>query len=239
MARDYASFSGAAKSRFRPVAKALGYEQRSAILYVRDRNGWEESFNLQIAGHGNPFFYVNYGITVPKLCPIGVDRSIHTCGNLLGDRLRNADGTGAFPCGSLTELEDSANQVLAQFNKIARPWFESMSSWTAMAAEYLRTNNISEDAVGRHSPIFGQGPRCATYAYLLLKCGRTDDAIRWLNEAERVLCLPQYRSKAGYIVCEKEKYARLLKPEAYELETLAAVRATLDWIAQSGNRGIV
>lgn len=81
------NFSAVAKRCFLPVAQALGYEPLSATVYARARDGWHEIFNLQ-ASSGTDAFYVNYGITVSQLCPVGDDRSILTCGHLLGARLR-------------------------------------------------------------------------------------------------------------------------------------------------------
>lgn len=226
MSRNYSSFSAAVKGRFLHVAHALGYEQLSATVYAKPRDGWHESFNLQ-ASNGTDFFYINYGITVQKLCPIGEDRSILTCGHLLGARLRDADGTGGFPRGSIEEIEASAARIVDQYKKQALPWFRSLDSWPAIAAEYLRVNPISEAEIGSHSSTYGAGPRCATYGFLLLKSGRVDDAVRWLKEAERILSLPEYITRDGRLVHEKEKYARLQKPEEADIETLQNVRQTL------------
>jgi Domain of unknown function (DUF4304) len=226
MSRDYTNFSTVAKRRFRPVADALGYEQLSPTVYAKARDGWHESFNLQ-SSHGTDVFYVNYGITVPQLCPVGEDRSILTCGHLLGSRLRDADGTGGFPRGTIREIETSAERVVEQYRLQALPWFASVGSWQAMADEYLRVTSISEAQIGSHSSVFGEGPRCATYGFLLLKAGRRDDALRWLREAERILSLPEYITRDGRLVHVKEKYARLQRPEAYAVETLMNVQQTI------------
>ena len=45
--RDYSSFSSAVKSRFRPAAEELGFEQLSGVLYAKEREGWYEMFGLQ------------------------------------------------------------------------------------------------------------------------------------------------------------------------------------------------
>jgi hypothetical protein len=232
LSRNYSSFSAAAKSRFLPVARALGYKQESATVYAKARNGWHESFNLQ-ASNGTDFFYVNYGITIQKLCPVGEDRSIHTCGHLLGARLCDADGTSGFPRGSLEEIEASATRIVDLYRKQAFPWFNSLDSWAAIAAEYLRVNPISEAEIGSHSSRFGQGPRCATYGFLLLKSGQRADAIRWLSEAERILSLPEYFTRDGRLVHEREKFARLRKPDEGDLETLQNVRRTLDALSDA------
>jgi len=233
MSRDYSSFSTAVKSRFRPVANALGYEQLSPVVYAKARNGWYETFNLQ-ASSGSDFFYVNYGITIPNLCPVGEDQSILTCGQLIWNRLSDSDGTGGFPRGTTKEIEASATRIIEQYDKKAIPWFETLCSWDAIAAEYLRVNPISESQVGSHSSRFGEGPRSATYAYLLLKSGRVDDAHRWLTEAERILSLPEYITRDGRLVHEKEKHARLQKPEEYQVQTLQNVRATLQLLNGAG-----
>jgi hypothetical protein len=220
------------KSRFLSVANALGYEQVSATVYAKAWNGWHESFNLQ-ASNGTDFFYINYGITVQNLCPVGEDRSILTCGHLLGSRLRDADGTGGFPRGSIEEIEASAVRIIDQYKQQALPWFRSLDSWPAIAAEYLRVNPISEAEIGSHSSTYGAGPRCATYGFLLLKSRQAADAIRWLKEAERILSLPEYITRDGRLVHEKEKYARLQKPDEADLETLQNVRQTLDALADA------
>jgi hypothetical protein len=227
VSRNYSSFSASVKSRLLPVAHALGYEQESATVYAKARNGWQESFILQTS-NGTDFFYINYGITIQKLCPVGEDRSILTSGHLLGSRLRDADGTDGFPRGSIEKIEASAARIVDLYKKQAFPWFKSLDSWPAIAAEYLRVNPISEADMGSHSSTYGQGPRCATYGFLLLKSGKTADAIRWLREAERILSLPEYITRDGRLVHEKEKYARLQKPDEGDLETLHNVRRTLD-----------
>lgn len=232
MPRNYSSFPASVKSRFLPVAHALGYEQISATIYARRRDGWHESFNLQVS-NGTDFFYINYGITVQKLCPVGEDRSILMCGHLVGARLRDADGTGGFPRGSIEEIEASAARVVDQYRQQALPWFRSLDSWPAIAAEFLRVNPISEAEIGSHSSTYGEGSRCATYGFLLLKSGRAADAIRWLKEAERILSLPEYITRDGRLVHEKEKYARLQKPDEADLETLKNVRQTLQALADA------
>lgn len=235
MSRDYASFPAAAKLPFRAVADALGYAQLSPTVYAKARDGWHESFNLQVS-HGTDAFYVNYGITVTQLCPVGEDQSILTCGHLLGSRLRDADGRGAFPRGTTQEIATSATLVVEQYRLQALPWFEAMGSFQAMAAEYLRVNPISEAQLGSHSSAFGEGPRCATYGFLLLKAGRRDDAVRWLREADRILSLPEYITRDGRLVHVKEKYARLQRPEAAEVETLQNVQQTLAMLANAAGR---
>ena len=204
----------------------LGYEQLSPILYSKAQQGWFDTFNLQ-KSQGSDFFYVNYGVTIPNLCPVGEDFSIHSCGNLIGARLRTANGSSGFPCGTKHEVEISAAEVLSQYQQEALPWLESMRSWSSIAAEYLRVNRIYESKIGTHSSGYGEGYRSATYAYLLLKGDQDRDAVRWLKEAERILSLVNYITQDGRIVHEKEKYARLQKPDNHDLETLDNVRKTL------------
>lgn len=226
--RDYSSFSSAARSRFKPVADALGYEQLSGVLYAKPREGWHEVFQLQAASHGNTFFYVNYGIAVPNLCPVSEPEDLQQSGLLLWDRLRNSDDTGGFGSETKDEITDSANRVLQQYKTLALPWFVERSSWDAIAAEYYRTNPIDEDEIGSHFVDFGADFRAAIYAYLLLKAGRHVDAKRWLLEAQRMMSLPTYYTRDGRTVHTKEKFARLKKPEPYEVERLREVEGTLD-----------
>lgn len=221
------SFSAIAKRCFLPVARGLGYATVSATVYAKARDGWHETFNLQ-ASHGTDAFYVNFGITVTQLCPVGEDRSILICGHLLGTRLQDADGTGAFSRGSTEAIAASAARVEAQYRQQALPWFRALDGWPAIAAEYLRVNPIAEAKLGHHSSRYGEGPRCATYGFLLLKAGQVADAVRWLREAERILALPEYRTRDGRLVHEKEPHARRVTPDDADLETLRNVRQTLD-----------
>ena len=74
MDRDYKSFSSVAKSRFRDMAKELGYEQITGITYTKEREGWYETFNLQASSYGNPYFYINYGVILPEEFPATRER---------------------------------------------------------------------------------------------------------------------------------------------------------------------
>jgi hypothetical protein len=130
-------------------------------------------------------------------------------------------------------IEASAARIVDQYKQQALPWFRSLDSWQAIAAEYLRVNPISEADIGSHSSTYGEGPRCATYGFLLLKSGQIVDATRWLKEAERILSLPEYITRDGRRVHAKEKYARLQKPDEADLETLQNVRQTLDSLADA------
>ncbi len=225
---DYASFASAARTRFKPVADILGYEQLSGIFYAKRREGWYEIFHLQAASHGNPFFYVNFGIAVLDLCPVSEPEDLLGAGLLLWDRLCDPDNNSGFGSATKGEIADSAKTVLQQYTTLALPWFDQRSSWDAIAAEYYRTNPIEEGEIGSHCVDFGADFRSATYAYLLLKANRPVEAKRWLVEAQRMMRLPIYITRDGRTVHTKEKFARLQRPEPYELERLREVDATLD-----------
>jgi hypothetical protein len=231
MARDYSSFTTLAKRCFRPVADELSYEQISGVVYVKRSGDWFESFNLQVAGHGNDFFYVNYGILAPDLYPSGQRVALQDCGMILSSRLRDSDDTGGFGRLSKADVQESASRVLDQYRAQARPWFDALSSWPAIAEEYLRISPIDENKIGRHTITFGADLRSATYGYLLLKANQIDAAARWLREAERLMRLPVYYTRDGRTVHEKEKFARLQKPDPEYLETLRAVQRTLTSLA--------
>lgn len=235
MARDYSNFVTLAKRCFLPVAEELGYEQISGIEYFKKAGDWYESFNLQIAGHGNDFFYVNFGIVVPNLYPLGEELPIRECGMLLGSRLRDVDNTGGFGRENKAAVIDSAARVLIQYQTQARQWFDGLTSWEAITAEYLRVNPIEESKLGLHTTAFGEDLRSATYGYLLLKAGLHTASIRWLREAERLLSLPVYCTRDGRFVHEKEKFARLQKPEPGYIEQLQHVRSTLAFLKGLGH----
>ena len=188
--RDYRSFSSVAKSRFRRVAEALGYEQRTSTCYAKRCDGWYEVFNLQSSTYGNDFFYVNYGIAVPALCPASPPSDVRDAGLILWERLRNVDASGGFDSGTRAAVEESAERVLEQYRVLALPWFAQRSSWEAIAAEYLRTNPIEESMLGRHAMSTGADFRAAIYGCLLYRAGQPQDALRWLRESRRLLLQP-------------------------------------------------
>jgi hypothetical protein len=233
--RDYSSFTAAAKSAFRKLAAELGYEQRSGVLYAKRMDGWYQVLGLQAAGYGNDFFYVLYGVAVPGLAPVGEAKPLADCGLIISERLRDVDETGAFGRASKRDIAASADRILIQYRKYALPWFEEHNSWNAIAAEYFRREPIEEAKLGSHSILSGADYRSAQYGWLLLKCNRTADAVRWLNEAERLLSLPVYLTRDGGIRHEPEKGARLQKPGNHHLETLAKVRETLRIIESMPN----
>lgn len=234
---DYRSFSAAAKPRFRSVAQALGYTQHSGISYSKPHpEGWHEAFNLQAAGLGLPFFYVNYGIVVPQLCPVSPPVSLNENSYLLSVRLHHAGGTG-FSRASKQAISDSAALVLAQYQQQALPWLEQhAASWDSIAAEYLRVNNRIEEArLGQHGKSYGEDQRAATYGYLLLKAGRNTDALRWLIEADRLFSLPTYQRRDGVTVHAPEKHARLIPLEPWETLAHQDVKETLKMLKQAGD----
>jgi len=118
--KDYKSFSSAAKSRFRTMAKELGYEQITGIFYVKKREGWYETFNLQ-ASSGNPFFYFNYGVILSENFPMPREQPRNTGWNL-GGRL----GSG-FASGNKKQIEESAVLALELYREKVLPWFESLT----------------------------------------------------------------------------------------------------------------
>jgi len=122
--RDYSSFSAAAKSRFRNMARDLGYEQITGVIYVKEREGWYELFYLQASSWGNPLFYFNYGVIFPDHFPL-TREELKSPGWLMGKRLQHP--TGAYPCATKAELEESAAYAYEEFKRTAVPWFSSLT----------------------------------------------------------------------------------------------------------------
>ncbi len=123
--KDYKSFSSAAKSRFRVMAKELGYQQITGITYVKEREGWYETFNLQSSQYSNPFFYFNYGVILPKKFPM-TREELRDSGWKLGGRLC-PDGSNSFPAGNKKQIEESAILALELYKEKVVPWFESLT----------------------------------------------------------------------------------------------------------------
>ena len=123
--RDYKSFSSVAKSRFRPMASELGYEQITGIFYVKPRSGWYETFSLQHSSYGNPFFYLNYGVILPDDFPATRDASMAAGMHVL--RRLKFEERGAFPCGTKAEIERSAEYALRAYKDLACPWFDKLT----------------------------------------------------------------------------------------------------------------
>jgi len=122
--KDYTSFSSVAKSRFKIMAKELGYEQITGTIYVKKREGWYETFNLQLSS-GNPFFYINYGVELPEKFPMRRDE-IKNSSYHYGERLCPKD-SGAFPAGNKKQIEESATLALELYKEKVVPWFESLT----------------------------------------------------------------------------------------------------------------
>jgi len=125
MEKDYKSISSAAKSRFRKMAATLGYEQITGITYTKERDGWYETFNLQSFSYGNPLFYINYGVILPKSFPAPRE-VLRDSGWYLGKRL-SYKGKGAFPSGTKKEIELSADYALEVYSKEITPWFNDLT----------------------------------------------------------------------------------------------------------------
>lgn len=123
--KDYKSFSSAAKSRFRTMAKELGYEQITGITYVKEREGWYETFNLQSSSYGNPFFYLNYGVILPDRFPM-TREELRDSGWNLGGRI-SPEGSGAFNSGNRKQIEESAALALELYREKVVPWFASLT----------------------------------------------------------------------------------------------------------------
>ena len=123
--KDYKSFSSAAKSRFRTMAKDLGYEQITGIVYVKEREDWYETFNLQSSQYGNPFFYINYGVILPKKFPL-LREELRDSGWNLGGRLCPEE-SNSFSAGNKRQIEESATLALELYKKQVVPWFESLT----------------------------------------------------------------------------------------------------------------
>ncbi len=122
--KDYNSFSSVAKSRFRNMAKLLGYEQITGILYVKKREGWYEFFNLQSSSYGNPFFYFNYGVIYPEEFPLTLDQ-LKNHSWVLDKRLYGESSD--FSCATKAEIEASAACAYEAYKQLAVPWFNTLS----------------------------------------------------------------------------------------------------------------
>lgn len=206
------SFTAIATPRLDAVAAELGFEPLGRLQYVRRRDDWVEMVAVACAGHGNAFFYVDYGIAMPALCPEAPVENLTDAAFLLWERLRDADGSGGFGCTDAAEIAASIERVQLQLEVEALPWFSARGSREVIAADYLWVNPIEEARLGRHGAEFGEDLRSATYGWLLLHAGRVDDARRWLQESRRLLTRPGRR-------------------EPYELDCLQRVETTLSRLA--------
>lgn len=206
--RDYKSFSSAAKSRFRCLTKELGYEQISGILYAKNCGEWMQVIGLQASSYGNPFFYVNYGIGIPQLWPNEEPKPIKELGLVIANRL-GCNGEGAFPCGSKLEIEQSAQQLVIEYQKQALPWLKTLCSWDAIANAYFKTTSLKPSKLGSHRYDYGEHNRAAYYGRMLMKAGDLSNALIWLNEAKRILLQTRYITRSGCTVYEPQKNAKL------------------------------
>lgn len=227
MTKDYKSFSGIAKVRFRNIATELGYKQLSGTVYTQYCGGWSNSFNLQKSS-GNDFFYVNFGISIPNLWTLNSKFDENDLGGLiLSQRLHNS-GRGGFDCSTKHDIEDSAIRVLKEYRAKALPWFESIQSTELIAKEFYEINNISWEDLGGHT--YYSQRSVASYGFLLHRAGKIEEALLWLNEAKRLMTMPVYYLQDGSIAHEKEKNSRLANKENYEIEQLNMVELAINEI---------
>ena len=112
------------------MAQELGYEQITGIVYTKEREGWYETFNLQSSSYGNPFFYINYGVIVPKKFPATREK-LKSSGWRLGKRLRYKS-KGVFPSDTRAEIESSAEYALEKYKTVVVPWFKSLTLETIL-----------------------------------------------------------------------------------------------------------
>lgn len=231
MAKDYKSFSSVAKSRFRGMAKELGYEQLTGIVYVKPRDGWYEGFSLQASSYGNDFFYINYGVCVPNSwAPFDSDVDLKNCGYTLSRRLHDDHNQG-FPNGSKLQVEQSAVLALNRYREQAVPWFNEIRGLNDIAERFFQSTNLDKEKLGNHD--YFMGLSAANYGLYLFLAEQFDEALKWLKEAERLYSLPLFCTRDGRFVHEKEKYARVHKPEDYEIEQLDTIRRVIGHIEKA------
>lgn len=106
------------------MARDLGFEQITGVIYVKEREGWYELFYLQASSWGNPFFYFNYGVIYPDHFPL-TKEELKSHGWILAHRLQS--GGGAFSCTTKAEIEESASLAHDEFKRTAAPWFASLT----------------------------------------------------------------------------------------------------------------
>jgi hypothetical protein len=216
LTKDYKSFSSAAKSRFRGMAKELGYEQLSGIFYVKSRGDWYEGFGLQASSYGNDHFYIDYGVIVPNLWPPFDEVTDLRCeGYILHQRLYDGFSQG-FSNSTKDEIAKSAEIALVRYIEQAVPWFKEINTMADIAERYFETTHLEADKLGEH--VYEMQLSAANYGLLLRLAGNIDESIRWLQEADRLMALPVYFTRDDRMVHVREKYARICKPEKYEVE---------------------
>ncbi|MBK8102625.1 MAG: DUF4304 domain-containing protein [Cellvibrionales bacterium] len=229
MSKNYKSFSSVAKSRFKGMANELGYEQVSGIVYQKENDGWFEGFSLQASQWGNDFFYINYGVCIPNLWePFSAEINRENIGGyLLSHRLHNDHNQG-FDNGTKEQVEKSASIALEKYKEQAVPWFRDIKGLNDIAERYFDSKNLDKNNIGKHEYFSKLG--AANYGLLLFKAGQLNEAKIWLNEADRLYSLPLYSTPDGRWIHEKEKYARLMNPESYQVSQHNTIKKVIQKI---------
>lgn len=227
MAKNYSSFSSIAKTRFKNMAKELGYEQITGTCYIKHHDGWFEGFGLQASQWGNDFFYINYGVGVPNVWnPLEPESKIdYGCeGYWLGFRLLNDTGE-TYPNSTKDEVKQSAELALKLYQEQAVPWFSEIKGMEDIAERYFFARKLTKEDLTNHSCTDGLG--AANYGLFLFKLGKLNESLNWLKEAERVYSLPVYFTRDGRVVHEREKYARIAKLDDYEIKQLKTIKQVI------------
>ncbi|WP_158278791.1 DUF4304 domain-containing protein [Leucothrix arctica] len=190
MTKDYKSFSSVSKSRFRKMAKELGYEQLSGINYIKQRDGWFEGFSLQASSYGNDFFYINYGISVPNLWePFDEEINLKNLGYSLSHRLHHNSGQG-FPNGTKVQIEESVDLAIEKYMEQASPWFNKINGLTDITEMYFNSTDLEENKLGEHDSFLCL--KAANYGLFLFKSGDLENSLVWLKEAGRLYSEEEY-----------------------------------------------
>ena len=188
--RDYRSFSSIAQTRFKPVARALGYGQASGNLYVRAHPvGWYEAFALHTGWSGGDYFSVYCGVLTRQLVPWQAELSWQETGFILNRSLYNHNGAVGFLRRTRADISDSAQAVLQRYPQQAQPWLDGFQSWDDIAAEYRRiyTHEVAADRLGTAAEFKYNELKLSGYAHLLWRAGRHEEARFWLQQAADVL----------------------------------------------------
>ncbi len=231
MTKDYSSFSSIAKSRFKGMAKELGYTQITGTIYIKQNEDWFEGFSLQASSWGNDFFYINYGIGVPNLWkPFETNIDWKCQGYWLSRRLVDGHDQG-FPNTTKDQVQDSANLALRLYRVQALPWFAEIKGISDIAARYFESTNLRKEKLGQLDYL--DSLSAANYGLFQFRSGNYQTALDWLKEAERLYSLPLYATRDGRWVHEHEKYARKVKPEDYEVEQLETIKQIIAHIEES------
>ncbi|WP_426212739.1 hypothetical protein [Massilia sp. TWP1-3-3] len=141
--RDYGNFSKVASRLLKPLVEPLGYHQIKGAAFGRLRDGWIEGFFLQQSGWGGGDFWVNAGLSVPKLDDLWQnDPSTRSFGLILGARLDRqgiSHGAESYPAENEIKLSASLERV-ARDLKAADSWFAKFQSLDEVAVEYKLHN---------------------------------------------------------------------------------------------------